>query len=250
VTRRELPHNWQQPFSIIYSSDTVPPSVDISQVNTECSQSGANLDTFEHRTNGNRRDRLRNLVTTSGISTLCFDILSTPENQQRSRQTDSTGRGNEGGSHRPNSLVQSGPGALQTANTVLASGGQRTNSNLAANANANNINTANVTASPRSSNAPSPDNPEGSASSATSTVISNRANARMRAASRRTQQAAEDSSSDEVASEQQNQLQPRTRLQLRRRRHQSGSTQSSMVKCCRNWQQLLRKLVNSQQVIQ
>jgi len=86
-------------------------------------------------------------------------------------------------------------------------------------------NTANVTASPRSSNAPSPDNPEGSASSATSTVISNRANARMRAASRRTQQAAEDSSSDEVASEQQNQLQPRTRLRLRRRRHQSGSTQ-------------------------
>jgi len=70
-----------------------------------------------------------------------------------------------------------------------------------------------------------PDNPEGSASSATSTVISNRANARMRAASRRTQQAAEDSSSDEVASEQQNQLQPRTRQRLRRRRHQSGSTQ-------------------------
>ena len=48
----------------------------------------------------------------------------------------------------------------------------------------------------------------------------------MRAASRRTQHAAEDSSSDEVASEQQNQLQPRTRMQLRRRRHQSGSTQS------------------------
>jgi len=48
----------------------------------------------------------------------------------------------------------------------------------------------------------------------------------MRAASRRTQHPAEDSSSDEVASEQQNQLQPRTRLQLRRRRHQSGSTQS------------------------
>ena len=48
----------------------------------------------------------------------------------------------------------------------------------------------------------------------------------MRVASRRTQHAAEDSSSDEVASEQQNQLQPRTRLQLRRQRHQSGSTQS------------------------
>ena len=75
-------------------------------------------------------------------SVICFDILSTPENQQNSR------------------LVQSGPGALQTEKTVLlACGGQRTNSNLAANANANNINTANVTASPRSSNAPSPDDP-------------------------------------------------------------------------------------------
>ena len=112
VTRRELPHDWQQPFSIICSSDTIPPNVDISQVNPE------------HRSNGNRRERLRNLVTTSGISTSCFDVWSTPENQQRSRQTDNTWKGNEGESHGPNSLVQSGLGALQTANTVLASRGQ------------------------------------------------------------------------------------------------------------------------------
>jgi len=111
-------------------------------VNPEYSQSGTNTDTVEYRANGNRRDKLRKAVTTSGISISRFNILSTPENQQKSR------------------LVQSGPGALQIEKTVLlACGGQRKNSNLAANANANNINTANVTASPRSSNAPSPDDP-------------------------------------------------------------------------------------------
>ena len=48
-------------------SDT---NVDISQVNPEYSQSGTNTDTVEYRANGNRRDRLRKVVTTSGISNM------------------------------------------------------------------------------------------------------------------------------------------------------------------------------------
>ena len=224
-TRSESSHDPQQPFSTILSSDAVPPNVDISQLTIEHSQSSTNMDAGQHRTtNRNRRERLSNLVMCTGISTSCFDILSAPEGQQRSRQVHSAAREREVRSRgRPSSMVQRGPTGMRTVDPVLVGGSQPTNSNVTANANSNNINTDNVTASPRASNTSSPDNP---VSSAPNTSISVRTNARMRAASRRNQHAAQHSSSEEETSEQQTLSQQESRVRVRRRRSQNGSTRS------------------------
>ena len=224
-TRSESSHDQQRPFSTILSSDAVPPNVDISQLTIEHSQSSTNMDTGQHRTtNRNRRERLSNLVMCTGISTSCFDILSAPEGQQRGRQVHSAARGREVRSRgRPSSMVQRGPTGMPTVGPVLVGGSQPTNSNVAANANANNINTDNVTASPRTSNTSSPDNPVNGAPNTSNSV---RTNARMRAASRRNQHAAQHSSSDEETSEQQTLSQQESRVRVRRRRSQSGSTRS------------------------
>ena len=225
VTRSESSHDHQRPFSTILSSDAVPPNVDISQLTIEHSQSSTNMDAGQHRTtNRNRRERLSNLVMCTGISTSCFDILSAPEGQQRGRQVHSSARGREVRSRgRPSSMVQRGPTGMSTVDPVLVGGSQPTNSNVAANANANNINTDNVTASPRTSNTSPPDNPVNGAPNNSNSV---RTNARMRAASRRNQHTAQHSSSEEETSEQQTLSQQESRVRVRRRRSQNGSTRS------------------------
>ena len=225
-TRSESSHDPQRPFSTILSSDAVPPNVNISQMTIEHSQSGTNVDLGQHRaTNRNRRERLSNLVMCTGISTSCFDILSAPEGQQGGRQVHSSARGREVRTRgRPRSLVQGGSTGLPTVDPVLTTGSQPANSNVAANANANNINADNMTASPRTSNTSSPDNPANGVPNNTSNSV--RSNARMRAASRRNQHASQHSSSDEEASEQQTLSQQEARVRVRRRRSQNGSTRS------------------------